>query len=164
VPQHESLRCSTEDPSVCHALCTRHGAGRRTGRAPAGEAEKGPDGAGVIGSEEMSSVKGLNKIGLSCHLPEGAFYAFPSVEKSCFRITNSLRGCLPKEHVAVVPGVSLGGARGPLPVCLRSNREKNLEEALTGSSVHAPYLIHNTLPLFQSRRFISIPPLYVMVG
>ena len=25
-------------------------------------------------------VDGLNRIGLSCHLPEGAFYAFPSIQ------------------------------------------------------------------------------------
>ena len=27
-------------------------------------------------------VAGLNRIGLPCHVPEGAFYAFPSVEKT----------------------------------------------------------------------------------
>ena len=27
-------------------------------------------------------VDGLNKIGLACHVPKGAFYAFPSVEST----------------------------------------------------------------------------------
>ena len=27
-------------------------------------------------------VEGLNRVGLSCHMPEGAFYAFPSVQKT----------------------------------------------------------------------------------
>lgn len=75
-------------------------------------------------------VKGLNRIGLSCHLPEGAFYAFPSVEKSGLPDNEFAERLLTEEHVAVVPGSVLGrGGEGHCRCAYAVSRE-NLEEAL----------------------------------
>lgn len=53
-------------------------------------------------------VDGLNRLGLTCFEPEGAFYVFPSVavcglssEEFCSRL-------LHEQHVAVVPGTAFG--------------------------------------------------------
>lgn len=53
-------------------------------------------------------VSGLNEIGLTCHMPEGAFYAFPSIASTgltCEEFANQL---LAEEKVAVVPGTAFG--------------------------------------------------------
>ena len=47
----------------------------------------------------------LNKIGLSCKKPEGAFYIFPRIKTDSVDFANKL---LDKEKVAVVPGVFFG--------------------------------------------------------
>ena len=54
-------------------------------------------------------VKGLNQLGLECEEPEGAFYAFPRIDKigkDSRKVANLL---LEKAHVATVPGVVFGG-------------------------------------------------------
>ncbi|MBI1884546.1 MAG: aminotransferase class I/II-fold pyridoxal phosphate-dependent enzyme [Chlamydiae bacterium] len=53
-------------------------------------------------------VDGLNKIGLECHHPEGAFYAFPSIQKTGMDSMNFAKKLLEKEKVAVVPGTAFG--------------------------------------------------------
>ncbi|HEX4007142.1 MAG TPA: aminotransferase class I/II-fold pyridoxal phosphate-dependent enzyme [Acidobacteriaceae bacterium] len=53
-------------------------------------------------------VKGLNDLGLTCEVPAGAFYAFPSVtkiHKSSRQVAETLLG---KAHVATIPGVVFG--------------------------------------------------------
>ncbi len=54
-------------------------------------------------------VDGLNAIGLACHLPKGAFYAFPSVEGTGMSDLEFAEALLREQHVAVVPGSVLGG-------------------------------------------------------
>ncbi len=49
-------------------------------------------------------VKRFNDIGLSCHLPEGAFYAFPDVSSTGLSGTEFATRLLQQEKVAVVPG------------------------------------------------------------
>jgi aminotransferase len=75
-------------------------------------------------------VKGLNRIGLSCHLPEGAFYAFPSVEKSGLSDNEFAERLLTEEHVAVVPGSVLGRGGEDHCRCAYAVSRENLEEAL----------------------------------
>jgi aminotransferase len=75
-------------------------------------------------------VKGLNRIGLSCHLPEGAFYAFPSVEKSGLSDNEFAERLLTDEHVAVVPGSVLGRGGEDHCRCAYAVSRENLEEAL----------------------------------
>jgi len=56
-------------------------------------------------------VEGLNRIGLHCHLPEGAFYAFPSIASTGLSDEDFAEQLLHEQHVAVVPG-SVFGAGG----------------------------------------------------
>jgi aminotransferase len=53
-------------------------------------------------------VNGLNNIGLSCHLPNGAFYAFPSVKNTGLTSEEFAERLLMEERVAVVPGTAFG--------------------------------------------------------
>lgn len=53
-------------------------------------------------------ISGLNEIGLPCHKPEGAFYAFPSIKKSGFSSMEFAKNLLKKERVALVPGTAFG--------------------------------------------------------
>lgn len=54
-------------------------------------------------------VKGLNEIGLPCHLPRGSFYAFPCITPSGLTSKDFAVCLLQEEKVACVPG----GAFGP---------------------------------------------------
>ncbi|WLR41246.1 aminotransferase [Bacillus carboniphilus] len=53
-------------------------------------------------------VKRLNEIGLDCHLPGGAFYAFPSITKTGYSSEEFAEKLLIEEKVAVVPGNVFG--------------------------------------------------------
>jgi aminotransferase len=75
------------------------------------------------------TVSRLNEIGLSCHKPEGAFYAFPSIKKSGLGSMEFARLLLEKEKVAVVPGTAFGrSGEGYLRISYASNMDK-LKEA-----------------------------------
>lgn len=53
-------------------------------------------------------VRRLNESGLPCHLPGGAFYAFPSVAPTGLSERDFSYQLLEKERVAVVPGTAFG--------------------------------------------------------
>lgn len=53
-------------------------------------------------------VSSLNEMGLDCFEPTGAFYAFPSVEKTGLNGDEFANKLLIEEQVAVVPGSSFG--------------------------------------------------------
>lgn len=53
-------------------------------------------------------VDGLNKLGLTCHMPLGAFYAFPSIESTGLSAEQFAERLLLEERVAVVPGTAFG--------------------------------------------------------
>lgn len=70
-------------------------------------------------TEEMKSsfeqrrnfiVNGLNRIGLSCPLPEGAFYVFPSIQSTGLSSEEFCERLLNEQKVAVVPGSAFGKA------------------------------------------------------
>jgi aminotransferase len=75
-------------------------------------------------------VEGLNRIGLRCHLPEGAFYAFPSVQKTGLSDLEFAEQLLKEEHVAVVPGSVLGQGGENHCRCAYAVSRKDLTEAL----------------------------------
>jgi len=52
----------------------------------------------------------LNKIGLTCSKPEGAFYIFPSIKKAGLNSLQFANRLLKEQKVAVVPGVAFGDA------------------------------------------------------
>ncbi len=53
-------------------------------------------------------VKSFNELGLDCHLPQGAFYAFPSIRKTGLNAREFAVRLLEQERVAMVPGTAFG--------------------------------------------------------
>jgi aminotransferase len=75
-------------------------------------------------------VDALNKIGLSCHMPEGAFYAFPSIKKTGEKSMDFAKNLLQEQKVALVPGVAFGrSCEGHVRISYASSYE-NLKEAI----------------------------------
>ncbi len=75
-------------------------------------------------------VAGLNRIGLPCHIPEGAFYAFPSVRETGFSDTEFAEQLLKEQRVAVVPGSVFGAGGEDHLRCAYAVSRKQLTEAL----------------------------------
>lgn len=75
-------------------------------------------------------IAGLNEIGLSCHKPEGAFYAFPSIKSSGLSSMEFAKALLKKERVALVPGTAFGpSGEGYVRISYASSLS-NIKEAL----------------------------------
>lgn len=75
-------------------------------------------------------VSRLNEIGLDCHKPEGAFYAFPSIKRSGLSSMEFASRLLEDEKVAVVPGTAFGpSGEGYIRISYASNLEK-IKDAL----------------------------------
>jgi len=53
-------------------------------------------------------VRRFNEIGLTCHLPRGSFYAFPSIQATGRDERDFAFRLLEQERVAVVPGTAFG--------------------------------------------------------
>ena len=53
-------------------------------------------------------VDELNKVGLACFEPEGAFYVFPSIQSTGLTSEEFCQRLLKEKHVAVVPGNAFG--------------------------------------------------------
>ncbi|MEZ4713848.1 MAG: aminotransferase class I/II-fold pyridoxal phosphate-dependent enzyme, partial [Caldilineaceae bacterium] len=75
-------------------------------------------------------VNGLNQIGLDCFEPKGAFYAFPSIQKTGMSEQEFCELLLHEESVAVIPGSGFGqGGEGHIRCCYAASQE-NIEKAL----------------------------------
>lgn len=75
-------------------------------------------------------VEGLNRIGLPCCEPKGAFYAFPYVGGTGLSDEEFAEKLLFEEEVAVVPGSSFGAAGKGYVRCAYCTAYDQLEEAL----------------------------------
>ncbi len=75
-------------------------------------------------------VDGLNRIGLACCEPHGAFYAFPSIARTGLTDEEFTEKLLFEEQVAVVPGSSFGAAGAGYVRCSYCTAYDKLEEAL----------------------------------
>jgi len=75
-------------------------------------------------------VGGLNRLGLTCFEPRGAFYAFPSVARSGMDDTQFAERLLEEERVAVVPGAAFGAAGTGFVRCSYATAYEQIEEAL----------------------------------
>lgn len=53
-------------------------------------------------------VRALNDIGLPCHMPQGAFYVFPSIKMTGETSMAFAQNLLKKKKVALVPGAAFG--------------------------------------------------------
>lgn len=75
-------------------------------------------------------VNALNEIGLTCHMPQGAFYVFPSIKKTGQSSMDFAQGLLKKKRVALVPGTAFGkGWDDHVRISYASSYE-NLKEAI----------------------------------
>jgi len=73
-------------------------------------------------------VKGLNDVGLPCHMPKGAFYAFPSIEGTGLSDEEFAERLLKEQQVAVVPGSAFGeSGAGHIRTCYAVDRAKLTE-------------------------------------
>ncbi|TMB85181.1 MAG: aminotransferase class I/II-fold pyridoxal phosphate-dependent enzyme [Chloroflexi bacterium] len=75
-------------------------------------------------------VDGLNRIGLACCEPRGAFYAFPYIGDLGLTDEEFAEKLLFEEHVAVVPGSAFGTAGAGYVRCAYCSAFDQLEEAL----------------------------------
>ncbi|MDE2027328.1 MAG: aminotransferase class I/II-fold pyridoxal phosphate-dependent enzyme, partial [Candidatus Omnitrophica bacterium] len=75
-------------------------------------------------------VGALNDIGLTCHMPQGAFYAFPSIKISGENAMDFAKNLLMKQKVALVPGDAFGtGCSDHVRISYASSYD-NLKEAV----------------------------------
>ncbi|MGD2146067.1 MAG: aminotransferase class I/II-fold pyridoxal phosphate-dependent enzyme [Anaerolineae bacterium] len=75
-------------------------------------------------------VDGLNDLGLDTFEPQGAFYAFPSVEITGMDDNQFAESLLHEERVAVVPGSAFGQAGAGFVRCSYATAYEKIEEAL----------------------------------
>ena len=75
-------------------------------------------------------IDGLNRIGLTCCEPRGAFYAFPSIAQTRLTDDEFTEKLLFEEKVAVVPGSAFGVAGAGYVRCSYCTAYDKLEEAL----------------------------------
>lgn len=75
-------------------------------------------------------VNGLNRIGLSCFEPKGAFYAFPSVSVTGMNSQEFCARLLTEEQVAVVPGDAFGQCGEGYIRCSYAASVEQISEAL----------------------------------
>ncbi|KXG09674.1 aminotransferase [Anoxybacillus rupiensis] len=74
-------------------------------------------------------VQSLNEIGLRCHMPGGAFYAFPSIRETGLTSEQFAEQLLLKEKVAVVPGSVFGENGEGYVRCSYASSLEQLQEA-----------------------------------
>ncbi|MDQ3780645.1 MAG: aminotransferase class I/II-fold pyridoxal phosphate-dependent enzyme [Chloroflexota bacterium] len=75
-------------------------------------------------------VAGFNRLGLPCHLPAGAFYAFPSIAPTGLSSQEFAERLLHEARVAVVPGDAFGTGGAGHVRCAYATSIDQLEEAL----------------------------------
>ncbi|MGI8384756.1 aminotransferase [Robertmurraya sp. P23] len=75
-------------------------------------------------------VQSLNDIGLSCHIPGGAFYAFPSIVSTGLSSEQFAEQLLIEEKVAVVPGNVFGSSGEGHIRCSYASSMEHLQEAM----------------------------------
>ncbi|KUG20026.1 MAG: aminotransferase class I/II-fold pyridoxal phosphate-dependent enzyme [Methanomicrobiaceae archaeon] len=76
-------------------------------------------------------VRGLNRVGLPCHLPSGAFYAFPSIKDTGMTDFEFSEALLKEQRVAVVPGSVFGESGAGHIRCSYAVSRENLKTALS---------------------------------
>ncbi|WP_273130325.1 aminotransferase [Metabacillus sp. HB246100] len=75
-------------------------------------------------------VNALNEMGLTCHVPGGAFYVFPSIKATNLTSEEFAEQLLMEEKVAVVPGNVFGDSGEGYIRCSYASSLEQLQEAL----------------------------------
>lgn len=83
-------------------------------------------------------VQGLRDVGLSCHEPQGAFYAFPSIESTGLSSDEFATRLLVEAKVAAVPGNVFGAGGEGFLRCSYATSVNQISEALhrMGQFIH----------------------------
>ena len=76
-------------------------------------------------------VDGLNRLGLTCFEPEGAFYVFPSIQSTGMTSAEFCERLIYDKHVAVVPGSAFGDSGEGFIRISYAYSIKHLTEALS---------------------------------
>jgi aminotransferase len=72
----------------------------------------------------------LNEMGLACHVPEGAFYVFPSIRRTGLASKDFALRLLEKESVACVPGSAFGACGEGYVRCCYATDLELIKEAM----------------------------------
>ena len=75
-------------------------------------------------------VEGFNDMGLSCFMPQGAFYTFPSVQSTGMDSNTFCETLLYEKKVAVVPGTAFGESGEGFIRCSYAYSVEDINEAL----------------------------------
>lgn len=75
-------------------------------------------------------VEGFREAGLDCHMPEGAFYAFPSIKKTGLTSREFATRLLREERVAIVPGSGFGPIGEGFMRCCYAVSVQEIEKAV----------------------------------
>lgn len=75
-------------------------------------------------------VNSLNGMGLSCHMPHGAFYAFPSIKKFGLSSKDFALRLLNEKQVACVPGTAFGASGEGYIRCSYATDIERIKEAM----------------------------------
>ncbi|HEV2395099.1 MAG TPA: aminotransferase class I/II-fold pyridoxal phosphate-dependent enzyme [Verrucomicrobiae bacterium] len=75
-------------------------------------------------------VSAFSELGLECHRPLGAFYAFPSVARFGLSSREFALNLLHQERVAVVPGTAFGACGEGFVRCAYATSMDNIKEAM----------------------------------
>ncbi len=84
----------------------------------------------------------LNEAGLPCHLPQGAFYAFPYIGDTGLTSQEFSLQLLEKENVACVPGTAFGPAGEGFLRCSFATDMEKIKEAMKRLSNFVSNLYH----------------------
>lgn len=76
-------------------------------------------------------VEGLNRVGLKCYEPKGAFYVFPDIRSSGLSSDEFCERFLMEEKVAVISGSAFGPGGEGFVRCCYATSMKDIAEALT---------------------------------
>lgn len=72
----------------------------------------------------------FNRLGLDCFIPKGAFYVFPSIQKTGLTSEQFAQELLDKVNVAVVPGTAFGACGEGFVRCSYATSLNELKEAI----------------------------------
>lgn len=75
-------------------------------------------------------VSSLNNMGLQCHLPNGAFYAFPSIQSTKLSSKAFAMNLLEEQKVACVPGSAFGPSGEGFLRCSYATALADIEKAM----------------------------------
>ena len=75
-------------------------------------------------------VKAFNEMGLTCHLPKGAFYTFPNITSTGLSSKEFAKQLLKEQQVAVVPGSAFGASGEGFVRCCYATSIAEIYEAM----------------------------------